>query len=218
MSRAAIYELHPPEPPAEPFAAINNNLVAQGWAVVDDFVSPEWAAQLLEEQQLQARQGAFRLAGIGRNHVYQLDSETRSDQILWLEQGNSMPAQRQYLDLLEELRRSVNRDLFLGLYDLETHAAIYPPGSFYSRHLDGFLKGNLRTLTVILYLNRNWHSSDGGALRLYLHANQDSQFLEVLPESGRLVAFFSDIFYHEVLETRRKRSSITSWFSRRPQQ
>lgn len=52
----------------------------------------------------------------------------------------------------------MNRDLFLGLYEQETHAAIYSPGSFYWRHHDGFQLGNLRTLTAILYVNPRWQA------------------------------------------------------------
>jgi SM-20-related protein len=118
--------------------------------------------------------------------------------------------------LLEELKLVLNRELFLGLHGMESHAAHYPPGSFYRRHLDAFRHDNLRTLTVILYLNRRWHSNDGGALRLFLDSDRDGDFVDLLPESGRLVAFMSARFHHEVLETHRLRSSITSWFSRRP--
>jgi SM-20-related protein len=38
----------------------------------------------------------------------------------------------------------------------------------------------------------------------------------VLPQGGRLVAFQSDRFEHEVLPARRERMSFTGWFRRRP--
>jgi SM-20-related protein len=202
----------------EPFASITGDLAAKGWCVVDDFVSAEWAAELLEEQRQQSRQGDFRCAGIGRDRAFQLDAQTRGDQILWLDRGNALPAQIQYLAMLEELRRAVNRELFLGLDRLDMHAADFPPGGFYRRHLDAFRHDNLRVLSVILYLNRRWHARDGGALRLYLDAHPDGAFVDVLPESGRLVTFLSDRSQHEVRETHRLRSSITGWFSRRPRQ
>jgi SM-20-related protein len=205
-------------PTIDPFAYIAGDLAAKGWCVVDDFVSHEWAAELLEEQQLQSRNGAFRRAGIGRKDAYQLDAQTRGDQILWLDAGKARPAQQQYLALLEDLRQAVNRDLYLGLHTLETHAANYPPGGFYRRHLDAFRRDNLRMLTITLYLNPRWHARDGGALRLFLDAQSDGDFVDVLPESGRLVTFLSERFHHEVRETRRLRSSITSWFACRPRQ
>ena len=218
MSNAALSSLSPGNASVDSFELIIGDLASKGWAVVDNFVSAEWAAELLEEQRQQSRRGTFRFAGTGRSDSHQLDSQTRGDQILWLDQGNALPAQCQYLARLEQLRLEVNRTLFLGLYALETHAAVYPPGSFYRRHLDGFRQGNLRILTAILYLNPRWHVHDGGALRLYLEANPNGEFLDVLPMSGRLVAFLSESFHHEVLETRRTRSSITSWFSCRPLQ
>jgi SM-20-related protein len=147
-----------------------------------------------------------------------LSAQTRGDEILWLDQGHALPSQQRYLVLLEDLRQALNQGLFLGLCGQETLAARYPPGSFYRRHVDGFQKGNLRVLTVILYLNRRWQVDDGGALRLYLDARRDGEFIDLLPEAGRLVAFLSECFHHEVLETRRVRWSITSWFSRRPLQ
>ena len=54
-----------------------------------------------------------------------------------------------------------------------------------------------------------------GALRLYLDAHAHGEYIDVLPESGRLVVFLSETFHHEVLPTRRERWSITGWFSRR---
>jgi SM-20-related protein len=218
MSNAALSGVPPGSPNANAFGLITGNLASQGWAVVDGFVPGEWAAELLEEQRQQSRRGAFRFAGIGRRDGHQLDAQTRGDRILWLDRGNALPAQAQYLARLEELRLAVNRDLFLGLYDQETHAAIYPPGSFYRCHLDGFRQDNLRVLSMVLYLNPRWHPEDGGALRLYLDANRHGECLDVLPEAGRLVAFLSETFHHEVLPTRRERWSITSWFSRRPPQ
>lgn len=200
----------------ETFTHITRELSDKGWVVVDNFLPFEWVSELLEEHQLQLKQGAFRQAGVGRNEEYQLNTTMRSDKILWLDQGNAMSAQRQYLNLLEQLRLAVNRDLYLGLYELEVHAATYPRGSFYQRHLDVFQQGNLRALTTILYLNPRWHSLDGGMLRFYLEEGTEETYMDIFPESGRLVVFLSDRFHHEVLPTKRERSSITGWFSRRP--
>lgn len=199
----------------ETFSFITSELATKGWAVVDNFLSFEWASELQEEHRVQLQRGNFSLAGTGRNNDYRLDSTTRGDWILWLDQENSMSAQYQYLLLLEQLRLAVNRDLLLGLYGLEAHAAIYSPGTFYQRHLDSFQRSNLRTLTTILYLNPRWRHKDGGALRFYMDEEPEGHYIDILPESGRLVIFLSDCYHHEVLTTHRERSSITGWFSRR---
>jgi SM-20-related protein len=218
MSSRALPVRPPQRLTVDPFVSIIGDIADKGWCVVDDFVSAKWAAGLREEQRQQSRGGAFRCAGVGRRDEYQLDAQTRGDRILWLDRGNALPAQQRYLTMLEELRQAVNRDLFLGLHTLEMHAANYPPGGFYRRHLDGFRNDNRRILTVILYLNPRWHASDGGALRLFLDAHPEGDFVDVPPESGRLVTFLSEGFHHEVRETRRLRSSITGWFSCRPLQ
>ena len=54
---------------------------------------------------------------------------------------------------------------------------------------------------------------DGGQLRIYTGGGAS---VDVLPQGGRLVAFQSDRFEHEVLPARRERMSFTGWFRRRP--
>ncbi len=198
------------------FTCVSEGLAKNGWCVVDDFISQEWAAELLEEQRLQSRNGAFHPAGIGRATHYMVNEQTRRDHILWLDRDNALPAQQQFLALLEALRQLLNRDLFLGLHTLDIHAADYPPGGFYRRHLDAFRRNNLRILTVILYLNPRWHARDGGALRLFLDNHGQADFMDIPPEAGRLVTFLSDRFYHEVRQTHRLRSTLTGWFAHRP--
>jgi SM-20-related protein len=84
---------------------------------------------------------------------------------------------------------------------------IYPPGSYYKRHLDQFKKDDHRKLSVICYLNENWKEEEGGQLRIYL----PDKDIDVLPIAGRLVCFRSDQLEHEVLRATRPRLSITGW-------
>ena len=70
-------------------------------------------------------------------------------------------------------------------------------------------------MLCILYLNQNWLAEHGGELRLYLNHDDNlksTAFIDVLPVTGRLVIFLSDIFYHEVLPATRDRMSLTGWF------
>ena len=72
---------------------------------------------------------------------------------------------------------------------------------------------DLRAISAALYLNDQWLPEDGGQLRIYLGGGRSE---DVLPQGGRLVAFLSDRFEHEVLPARRERMSFTGWFRRRP--
>ena len=83
-------------------------------------------------------------------------TEVRTDRVSWLDPLTAGAAQRQYLQALEELRLAINRLLLLGLYEFEGHLAIYPPGSYYRKHLDQFRDIGSRIVTCVLYLNRDW--------------------------------------------------------------
>jgi SM-20-related protein len=121
-------------------------------------------------------------------------------------------AQRQYLDALEALRLTINRTLFLGLFDFEAHLAIYPPGCYYREHMDQFRDNGQRLVTCILYLNSNWHSSDSGQLRLFTDPDDKQRYQEILPIGGRMVCFLSSRFLHAVMPSHNNRLSITGWF------
>ena len=105
----------------------------------------------------------------------------------------------------------LNRELMLGLDELEAHFAMYAPGTRYAKHRDRFRDDDARVLSSVLYLNDDWQESDGGALRLYL----PDRHLDVYPSAGKLVLFLSADFEHEVLAATRDRLSIAGWFRRR---
>src|SRR5690606_19417075 len=100
-----------------------------------------------------------------------------------------------------------NQSLFLSLKDYEVHMTVYPPGAFYKRHLDQFSREDHRKLSVICYLNHDWLPDYGGQLRMWL----SDKAIDVLPVSGRLVCFRSDLIEHEVLPATLPRLSITGW-------
>jgi SM-20-related protein len=190
-------------------------LAETGWCVTPDFVSPTLVGELREEAERIRDTGGFRPAGVGRGAGLQVRTEVRTDRVNWLDPLTVGTAQRQYLQALEELRGAINREMLLGLFDFEGHLAIYPPGSYYRKHLDQFRDIGQRIVTCVLYLNRDWSPTDGGQLRLYTDPNDPSHHEEILPLGGRLVTFFSARFLHEVLPTQRQRVSLTGWFKRR---
>lgn len=187
----------------------------RGWSVTEGFLPPLLVSQLASDLQEQWQAGAFRHAGIGRGKDLRIQPEVRTDRVNWLEPARCTGAQQLYLNVLEELRLTLNRRLFLGLFEFEGHQAIYPPGSFYRKHLDQFRGTEQRTVTCILYLNQQWQKEDGGQLLIYADPLDESRYDETLPVGGRLVTFLSARFVHEVLPARRERLSITGWFKRR---
>jgi len=195
------------------FDRIVDDLARQGYAVTPGFI-PNGQAGLLADAALQLRAtGAMQRAGVGKGAETSVRDELRGDFILWLEPGSCGDHERDFLDQIEQLRQAVNRGLYLGLFDFEGHFAIYPPGSFYRKHLDRFQNDSRRTLTAILYLNRDWCPEDGGLLRLYL--DEQGTHIDVAPEAGTLVTFLSSRFWHEVLPAHRERISLTGWFRTR---
>jgi SM-20-related protein len=120
--------------------------------------------------------------------------------------------EQRLLYALDALRLGANRALQLGLFELEAHYAIYPPGAGYAQHVDRFRDDDARVLSLVLYLNAGWHADEGGALRLM---TTDGGRIEVAPHGGTLVTFLADRFPHEVRAATRERISIAGWFRRR---
>jgi SM-20-related protein len=200
---------------AAAFSRIADALAGPGWCLTGGFLSAAQLDALRVEANGLDRQGAFKPAGVGRAADLAVRSTIRSDRVCWLDPESRDGAIGAYLAQLEDLRRTLNRDLCLGLFNFEGHLAIYPPGSFYRRHLDQFHGVELRTLTCILYLNPDWQPADGGLLRIYTDPDRPDHYEEVAPIGGTLVTFLSARFDHEVMLATRERLSLTGWFKRR---
>ena len=141
--------------------------------------------------------------------------DVRGDRILWLDQGAGLPVETPAWEALDALRLALNRSLQLGLFSVEAHYALYPPGAAYQRHLDRFRAsgepGDVRVISFALYLNHDWTPADGGVLRIY----DGKRVRDVLPVASTLACFLSERFEHEVLPATRQRLSLTGWFRRR---
>lgn len=200
-------------------AMIADAIAQHGIAIVDDFLPIASIATLADEiRQLYSAQ-KMQPAGTGRGQAV-LNQSLRGDHILWLDEQNATLAQQAYFAGMEEIRQHLNQSLYLGLFALESHLALYQAGTHYSTHIDRFKDSNnglpLRQVSCILYLNQGWQDSNGGHLRIYTQRKQSptpgSAFIDVSPIAGRLVLFLSDTFYHEVLPAHRDRMSLTGWF------
>ncbi len=186
---------------------VADGLAEDGYAIIDDFLSSTEVQSILQLDEFKNGLLPFKKAGIGKLQDKQINEAIRGDFIQWIERTTAQPAIHTYLARLNELITFVNQHLFLSLKDYEVHMTIYPPGSYYKRHLDQFRKDDHRKLSVICYLNENWREEEGGQLRIYL----PEKSIDVLPLSGRLVCFRSDQLEHEVLQATRARLSLTGW-------
>lgn len=183
-------------------------LIEHGYVVVNRFL-PSAEAQALLQEIVSLPDAVFKPAAIGRDSLQQLNMEVRSNTLHWLD-GRSL-AQQQYWKAMEELRNGINRRLFMGLFDFESHYSHYAPGDFYMRHVDAFKGASNRVLSTVLYLNMNWSSQDEGELILY--GDETQNILQtVQPCFNDCVIFLSDRFPHEVRPTQKDRYSIAGWF------
>lgn len=185
-------------------------LAQRDYAVAPGFLLPSLVSALRDEAVRKDRAGHFQPAGVGRRQKHHRNDRVRRDRTLWLD-GLSL-AQCQLLTELEALRVAVNRHLFLGLFELESHFAIYGPGDYYQRHLDAFQGNKGRLLSIVVYLNAGWRSDQGGRLRIWPTPQASAVAMEVEPRAGTLVAFLSEKIPHEVLAATRERYSIAGWF------
>lgn len=192
-----------------PPPTIADDLVGQGWSEQQSFISADLTIALAAECRALSLAGTLRPAAVGRG-VAQAQPALRGDHIAWLRAGQS-PACDRYLHIMETLRLELNRSLFLGLAEYETHFARYPAGAAYMKHVDRFRDDDHRTVSVVIYLNDDWRAGQGGALRLH---PDDAPARDIAPVAGRMVAFLSADMLHEVLPATRERLSLTGWFRR----
>jgi len=199
------FQLQPLEPIAE-------GLATHGWSVTENFIPADLVRALADEAMELFEAGKLHAAGIGTGDRHRVDPAIRRDQTLWLDPFTASRAQGECLSAFDALRLTLNRELQLGLFELEAHFAAYPPGAFYRRHRDRQTGSNSRVISCVLYLNCGWKADDGGQLRLYLDSEQSANYQDVPPEGGTLVCFMSERFWHEVLPATRLRLSLTGWF------
>ncbi|MFQ3196882.1 MAG: SM-20-related protein [Paraglaciecola sp.] len=189
-------------------AQICLELTQQGYSVIVDFLPQSIALSLLQEV-VNDTTLDFKQAAIGREQLEHINSTIRNDRISWLD-GSSV-AQKSYLQCMEQVRIAINRQLFLGLFDYESHYAYYGPGDFYQRHVDAFHGRSNRVLSSIVYLNQAWLPDDQGELLMF-HGDQPYPFLTVAPNFNQCILFLSEQFPHEVRVAKRHRYSIAGWF------
>jgi len=187
------------------------DLRAEGMAVRDGFLESSVWRTLAACAETRRGRGDFAAARVGAGRTLERREDIRGDFICWLAPP-LFAAEARLLGMLEGLRLELNRGGIPGLFDLELHYAWYPPGTGYARHLDRPQNRNARVISLVLYLNEDWATADGGALRCF---DGVRPAWDIQPLGGRLVAFLSETLEHAVLPARRPRLSLTGWFRRR---
>ena len=190
---------------------IVDDLAEHGWSQQNIFLPQDLTRALAAECRKRAAEGELAPAAVGRGPSSEIREGIRGDHIQWIDPGQA-EACDSYLSLMDSLREAINRGLFLGLEDFESHFAMYPPGAFYLKHVDRFRDDDRRMVSAVVYLNDCWLPEHGGSLRMYL---DNDRVYDVQPTGGCLVVFLSGEVPHEVLPATRDRLSLTGWFRRR---
>jgi len=190
------------------FERICSELYQSGYCVIENTIPPNVIRELTRFVH-QTEEKKFRQAGIGRNNNHERNTSIRKDSIFWI--TDDMEAAVGWLDWIDRLKKYMNRRLLLGLHSFESHFAWYREGCYYKKHLDAFCGEKNRKVSLVLYLNANWHPDEGGEFVLYSH-NTENEITRVLPQLGTLVLFLSEEFPHEVLPASRQRFSVAGWF------
>lgn len=197
------------------FEQLIDGVVANGYAICDDFLSSIEVENLLATFSQRYQAGKFREASIGKQSEAHQAKLVRGDEILWLENDSVDVAERMLLDKNQCFINYLNQTCYLGIINSEIHFAKYDIGKFYRRHRDTFQAQKGRILSVIYYLNTNWIPADGGNLIIYTKENNLEEAIVIAPLAGRLVCFESEKLDHEVTEAFAERFSVTGWLLNR---
>lgn len=200
------------------------SLLANNFAILDEFIDPAEARLLRDEVKQLYIDGRMSDGKIGMNAAATdgvFRPEMRTDKMVWME-GNE-PFVEKYLK-----RHIMRADIFAQKINLlcqavapehswegcgrcKIMATCYPKGGKrYVAHYDNPNR-NGRKVTIILYLNEFWKEGDGGVLRAKTKGIQ----VDVAPLFNRLFVFWSDRRVpHEVLPTSegKDRFAITIWY------
>jgi len=190
--------------------AVADALHEQGACRLAGFPDDQRSLELMADLQRLQASGAMRSAQVGQGQARQPREDIRGDAIIWLDDPRCGEPALTYLQMLDTLRIRLNRLLMLGVDEVEAHYACFQPEARYLRHRDRFTGSQSRVLSLVSYLNPDWHPEQGGALRLHLPSGP----VDILPQLGTGVCFRSEI-EHEVLPAQRQRLSIAAWMRTR---
>lgn len=200
------------------YEKIIGDLGSNGYSIIDNFFDAYEVEQLRKTLVQKFEEDAFKKAAIGNFVNETIAKSIRGDFILWMDEQELSEAGKLFYSKINDLTTYLNKTCFMGILQKEFHYALYPPGTFYKRHIDTFVNDDRRKLSVVCYLNdESWQKENGGELVLYLQNKEGVEYEKsVLPLPGRMVIFKSQEIEHEVRPViSGKRLSITGWLKTR---
>ncbi len=193
------------------FDTLINSFVENRVGIAENFLSPQLAGDLKNNLIRLSGNRQMHAAGTGNSELVSHDKSVRSDIIYWLDKKHNDVHENAFFALMDEFILHLNNTCYTGINGYEFHYALYETGSFYKKHIDQFRNNPSRQFSMIIYLNLDWTSGDGGQLTIH-HAGQASQKID--PTGGKTVFFKSSELEHEVLVANKPRMSITGWLKR----
>lgn len=194
-------------------ASLSDHITRYAWACSNELISIKLCRKLkIEIDSLYSNRFLIK-AKIGTLHKKETNYTVRGDYIYWFENPLQSPEQEKITEEISAIGNAIKRNLYMNFNSLESHYALYPPGSHYAKHLDNSQGKNTRYLTFVLFLNDKWKPGHGGELSIYREDETHLIELHIEPKIGKLVLFLSNNIYHEVLLTNQPRYSLTGWFS-----
>ena len=204
---------------------INNQ--GLGYCIVDNILPSDVCEDVLSKFLELKNEGQFKNAGMGSTITNWKSDAFRGDKILFYD--SSQHPSLSMLDVIaDDVIEKMNSDSKFSHFHLTGNYSIqlaaYEDGKGYTRHVDTPKDQNNdeeRTLTLLVYLNKDWGEEEGGCLRLFngkQHEEKEEEEIEdISPIWNRGVMFRSHHVEHEVLPTfGRERMAVTFWFMGRP--
>jgi len=198
------------------YERIITGLLEDQYYIVEDFFNLEEVQQMRNVLLEKYEEDNFKKAAIGNKLNETIEKTVRGDFILWINEKDAGEVENIFFSKINSLVDYLNKTCFLGILQKEFHYAVYPPGTFYKRHLDTFQNDDRRKLSLVCYLNEeNWKPENGGELVIYKQENGVETPKSIYPFPGRVVIFESQILEHEVKPVNTTRLSITGWLKTR---
>ncbi|PZX52053.1 2OG-Fe(II) oxygenase [Algoriphagus chordae] len=191
------------------FEEMIQGLIDNKYGCSNHFIDINTINGLLDNIQREKQSGNLQVSGTGNKNDYQQNASIRGDKIKWIDDKSIDQFEKIYNQKVCNFISHLNKTCFTAIKSFESHYADYEQKSFYKRHLDQFKNEKGRKYSIVLFLNQDWQTEDGGLLSLYPEGGSQQ---DISPIAGKMVFFQSDEMEHEVHPSfTRERRSIAGW-------